>query len=122
VEWVHYRIVAENPVRVKSVLAGEAAWLGVTRVHFLLETTTGSKFTINAFIESSLTGTRLSRLDLYYSGLAPIDKLTRAELSYAIQNPDPKGRRVALSVDIVGSGQTVDLKKLLPEAFADQAQ
>lgn len=116
-DWMVTGVMNANPVKFVTDGGNQPNWMGDTAVFSLLETPTGARIAVNASIRSSLTETRIVRLELYYRDGAPIENMSPAELAKTAQHPS--GITVGLPADIVYSDKPLDLQKELPIAFGN---
>ena len=116
--WIKAEILERNPVRYESA-TGLPDWLGETALSVLMRTTTGQPISVNVFIESNLFHTRTKQIELYAAGLRSdqFDRLSNRER--ADQLFHRQGRTISLPLEALNSRRPIDLKTLLPEAFAD---
>jgi hypothetical protein len=115
--WAMRDVIAANPVRLKNAWSYGPNWPGSNMVNLLLESPTGSEFTINAIIHSSLTDTRITEIYVYYAGAVKTRDMSAAELTENFLRP--KGIKANIDVGFIGDKRYIDLENVLPFAFDD---
>ena len=119
-DWMITDVLPVNPIRFDASVGGnEPEWLGDTYIGTLFRTPTGARVAINALIRSSLTGTRIVRLEVYYRGGPNLEGMTAPELANAMHQNS--GTQIDLPAETVYAGTPIDLKKLLPAAFGESS-